>query len=156
MFRRKFYGGGNRTDHMDIDEAVAYSESVMRIAELVAAYLLVGLFVVGLLDFGFLAFSFLRAGRATDPRTLLELIDVILLLFIVAEIYRTIIAYIESEGEVGVVRATVYAGLIALVRKVITFQMDGYATTTDAAIAAGSYALLLVGLGVILWVVSRK
>ncbi len=140
---------------MDIDGAVAYSESVMRVAELLAAYLLVGLFVVGLLDFVFLAFSFLRAGRGTDPRVLLELIDVILLLFIVAEIYRTVIAYVQTKGEIGVVQATVYAGIIALVRKAITFQIDNYSTTTDAAIAAGSYVLLLVGLGIILWVISR-
>ncbi|GKZ12905.1 MULTISPECIES: phosphate-starvation-inducible PsiE family protein [Haladaptatus] len=141
---------------MDLDTPIAASESVMRVAELVAAYLLVGLFVVGLLDFGFLALSFLRAGRATDPRTLIELVDIVLLLFIVAEIYRTVIAYVESEGEVGVVRATVYAGIIALVRKAITFQIDGYSSVTNAAIAAGSYTLLLVGLGTVLWVVSRR
>ena len=155
IVRRKFYLHGSCTENMDFDTPIAVSGSLMRVAELVAAYLLVGLFVVGLIDFGFLALSFLRTGRATDPQALLELIDIVLLLFIVAEIYRTVIAYVESEGEVGVVRATVYAGIIALVRKAITFQIDGYPTTADAAIAAGSYAVLLLGLGITLWVVSR-
>ncbi|WP_458205936.1 phosphate-starvation-inducible PsiE family protein [Haladaptatus sp. NG-SE-30] len=141
---------------MDFDAPVAYSETVMRAAELVAAYLLVGLFIVGLVDFGVLAFELARSGRITDPRTLIELLDVILLLFIVAEIFRTVLAYVESEGEVQVVRAVVYAGIIAIVRKAITFRTDDFPTYVDAATAAFSYTLLLVGLALVLLVSSRR
>ncbi len=140
---------------MDFDAPVAYSETVMRVAELVAAYLLVGLFLVGLLDFGVLAFERVRSGQLTDPRTLIQLLDIILLLFIVAEIYRTVIAYVEATGEVRVVKAVVYAGIIAIVRKAITFRTDDFPSYDDALTAALAYTLLLVGLALTLFVASR-
>ncbi|WP_435155102.1 phosphate-starvation-inducible PsiE family protein [Haladaptatus sp. DFWS20] len=140
---------------MDFDAPVAYSKLVMHAAELVAAYLLVGLFVVGLIDFGVLALNLVREGRITDPRTLIELLDIVLLLFIVAEIYQTVIAYVESEAEVQVVRAVVYAGIIAIVRKAITFQTDAFPTYDAAVTAAVAYTLLLVGLAFTLFVSGR-
>ncbi|WP_458188032.1 phosphate-starvation-inducible PsiE family protein [Haladaptatus sp. NG-WS-4] len=141
---------------MDFDAPVAYSELVMRGAELVAAFLLVGLFIVGLVDFGVLAVDLVRSGQITDPRTLIQLLDVFLLLLIVAEIFRTVIAYVESEGEVQVVRAVVYAAIIALVRKAITFRTDDFPTYVDAFLAASAYAVLLVGLALVLLVSSRR
>lgn len=80
-------------------------------------------------------------------------IDLVLYLFIVVELYRTVIAYVEAES---VVRAVVHAGLIAVVRQIITFKPGDFGNTEAALMTAGTYVLLLLGLLVGFFLVHRE
>ena len=80
-------------------------------------------------------------------------IDLVLYLFIVVELYRTVIAYVEAES---VVRAVVHAGLIAVVRQIITFKPGDLESGEAALMTAGTYVLLLVGLLVGFFLVHRE
>lgn len=80
-------------------------------------------------------------------------IDIVLYLFIVIELYRTIIAYVAAES---VVRAVVHAGLIAVVRQIIIFKPGELETTQDALITAGTFAILLVTLLAGFYLVHRN
>ena len=70
-------------------------------------------------------------------------IDIVLYLFIVIELYKTIIAYVSARS---VVRAVIHAGLIAVVRQIIIFKPDQLESTEAALMTAGVYVILLVAL----------
>jgi uncharacterized membrane protein (DUF373 family) len=70
-------------------------------------------------------------------------IDIVLYVFIVIELYRTIIAYVEAKN---VVVAVIHAGLIAVVRQIITFNPQEVGEPRTALLTAGIYFVLLVGL----------
>ena len=79
-------------------------------------------------------------------------IDLILYLFIVVELYRTIIAYVDARN---VVLAVVHAGLIAVVRQIITFKPAEY-SPQESLLIAGVYAVLLLVLLVGFFVVHEE
>lgn len=80
-------------------------------------------------------------------------IDIVLYLFIVIELYRTIIAYVSAKN---VVEAVIHAGLIAVVRQIIIFKPGEVETTAGALMTAGAYVILLVGLLVGFYLVHRE
>lgn len=79
-------------------------------------------------------------------------IDIVLYLFIVIELYRTIIAYVSAKN---VVEAVVHAGLIAVVRQIIIFKPGDLESTEAALMTAGAYVLLLAGLLLGFYLVHR-
>jgi uncharacterized membrane protein (DUF373 family) len=79
-------------------------------------------------------------------------IDIVLYLFIVIELYRTIIAYVETQN---VVKAVIHAGLIAVVRQIMIFKPDEIGTPMEAFLTAGSFVLLLLGLLLGFYLVHR-
>jgi len=66
-----------------LDEAVAFSESVIRGIEVVAAYVLVGLFAIGVFDLGLQIAEQALSGRIFQPEVVVGFIDTALLLFII-------------------------------------------------------------------------
>jgi len=141
---------------------VEVSERLMGGLEVVAAYVLVFLFAVGVFDLG------LRIGGAvldafrpgvgadiTDPNVVVGFIDTALLLFIIVEIYQTVVAYTRATAPQQIVRLVLYAGIIAMVRKAIIFRTETYDSIVDALTAAGSYMAVLLGLSVALYVSYR-
>ena len=118
--------------------------------EVVAAYLLVGLFTVGVFDLALRIAELVRTGAITDPQAVVDLIEVALLLFIVVEIYQTVVAYTQEQSARAILRTVIYAGIIAMIRKVIVFRVDEYPAATDALAAATAYLLLIVGLAALL------
>jgi uncharacterized membrane protein (DUF373 family) len=135
-----------------IEQAVDFSEAVMQRVELVAAFVLVGLFAIGVFDLGLQIFQEIRSGDISDPLVVIGFIDTALLLFIIVEVYKTVIAYARSDDTARILRLVIFTGVIALVRKAIVFRTGEYATTTDALLVAVSYGLLTVVLGVLLFV----
>jgi uncharacterized membrane protein (DUF373 family) len=140
---------------MDYDELVAPSEQAIRLVEIAAAYILVGLFAVGVLDLllqiaGAVATSVRTGGEVgiTDPNVVVGFIDTALLLFIIVEIYQTVVAYTREES---VVRIVIIAAIIAVSRKVISFRPGDTVGTEDLLFAA-SFGLLLLVLVVALYV----
>ncbi|WP_435100712.1 phosphate-starvation-inducible PsiE family protein [Halarchaeum sp. P4] len=137
---------------MNIEDAVGVSERLMRYLEVVAAFVLVGLFAVGVFDFLLQIVALVRSGAIAQTEAIINLIDEILLLFIIVEIFQTVVAYAQERS---VIRIVIAAGLIAVARKIISFHSGDYAGSTDATIAATGYAVLLLALVAALYVVQR-
>jgi uncharacterized membrane protein (DUF373 family) len=127
----------------------------MRLVEAVAALVLVLLFAIGVGDLGLQILQAVRSGGITDPQVVIGFIDTALLMLIIVEVYQTVIAYTRKSETRQIVRLVLYTGVIAMVRKAIIFRTGVYATKLDAFLAASAYALLLVGIGVLLLVEQR-
>jgi uncharacterized membrane protein (DUF373 family) len=129
--------------------------SVTFLQTVIAAFLVV-LLLLGVVNLGVTIVASLTTFGALDATGILSLIrssiDIVLYLFVVVELYKTIVAYVEAKS---VVIAVIHAGLIAVVRQIIIFKPDEY-SPTEAITIAGVYVLLLVGLLVGFYVVHRE
>lgn len=133
-----------------LDAVVEYAQSAIAV---LLALLLVG----GVVNLALLL------GRAVlaqdlflleDTFTLIgDAIDLVLYLFIVVELYNTVVAYVEARS---VVRAVVHAGIIGVTRQIITFKPGDFADAQATLFAAVAYALLLLALFVGFHVVHRE
>lgn len=110
------------------------------------------LFAIGVMDLALRIGEAILSGRITDPRAVIRIIDTGLLLLIIVEVYQTVIAYVRRTETRGIVRLIIYTGIIAMVRKMIIFRTDDFATTQTALFAASAYTLILLGLGGLLLV----
>ena len=143
-------------DGTDLDRFVEPSETVIRAIEIVAAYLLVGLFGIGVIDLLISIFDLVRTGAIFDPDegidAILSVIDKALLLFIIVELYQTVVAYSREEN---VTRIVIVAALIAVSRKIISFRPDDFETLEALFVNAAAFALLLLVLVVAYYVVQK-
>lgn len=121
------------------------------------ALFLVAVLVVGVVN---LVATFVQAALAVELLgynnaigLISTTIDIVLYLFIVIELYRTIIAYVSAKN---VVEAVVHAGLIAVVRQIIIFKPGDLESTEAALMTAGAYVLLLAGLLLGFYLVHRE
>lgn len=143
---------------MEYDDLIAPSEDAIRLVEIATAYILVGLFAIGVVD---LLAQIIAAASLTvrsggtegiaDPIVVVGFIDTALLLFIIVEIYQTVVAYTREES---VVRIVIIAAIIAVSRKIISFRPDDTAGTDDLLFAA-SFGLLLAVLVLALYVLRE-
>jgi uncharacterized membrane protein (DUF373 family) len=140
----------------DFDRFVEPSETVIRAIEIVAAYLLVGLFGIGVVDLLTSIFELVRTGVIFDPDAgidaILTVIDKALLLFIIVELYQTVVAYSREEN---VTRIVIVAALIAVSRKIISFRPGDFETLEALLVNAAAFALLLLVLVVAYYVVQK-
>ena len=148
--------GGSLQTGDSLDERVlAASEELIRYVEVVAALVIVLLFAIGVFDLGLQIFMSALSGRITDPLVVVGFIDTALLLFIIVEVYQTVVAYTQESETRRIVRLVIYTGVIAMVRKAIIFRTGEYADEQAALLAAGSYTLIIVGLAGLLLVERR-
>lgn len=117
------------------------SEMLMDVLELLTALIMVVLFAIGVYDLGLKVFKILATGTYTDPNAVVKVIDTALLLLIIVEIYRTVIAYVEDKRILPIV---LNVAVIAMARKIISFRTGKYATQNDALMSAFSYGFLMV------------
>jgi uncharacterized membrane protein (DUF373 family) len=136
---------------MDVDDHVAITERLIQAVEIVAAYILVLLFAVGVFDLGLNIFKLVRTGEITQTSAVIDLIDTALLLFIIVEIYQTVVAYTREES---VVRIVIVTGIIAVTRRIISFHPGDHATV-DALYVSLGFAVLLGVLVAALYIVRK-
>lgn len=136
---------------VELERVIDVSEQTMRIFEVVAAWVLVGLFALGVYDLVREIVVLLLEGKLQNPASVVSLIDSVLLLFIIVEIYQTVVAY---SREKSVLRIVIVAGVIAVSRKIISFRPGDHPGVEDFVFAA-SFALLLLVLVAALYVVRR-
>ena len=139
-------------DQPVVERSMAFSEQIIRWIEVVAAYVLVLLFAIGVVDLSAQIVQAVLDGSISDPLVVIGFIDTALLLFIIVEVYQTVVAYVESDDTRRIVRLVILTGIIAMVRKAIVFRTGEYADEAAAFTAAGAYTLLIVGLAVVLFV----
>jgi uncharacterized membrane protein (DUF373 family) len=127
----------------DLVRVTESSVFAMRLLVLVVAYFTLLLFCIGVFDLLLGLWDLVTSGDYTDPVAVVELLDTVLLLLIIVEVHRTLIAYARKEP---VVRIVVGAAIIAIAREIISFRIRDFETVTDALTAAGVFGILLVGL----------
>jgi len=137
------------------DEFATLMDNFVNLVELGAAALFALLFAVGVVDLALIIAEATLEGNITNPQVVIGLIDVGLLLLIIVEVYQTVVAYIRENDTRRIVRLVIYTGVIALVRKVIIFRTEEYATYQDALLVAVAYTLLTLGLVALLYVDRR-
>jgi len=137
---------------VSVDAWASRSEGVMQWLELGAAYFLVVLFGIGVFDLGISMYELINSGAFTDPNNLIDLIDTVLVLLIIVEVFETVVASSRREP---VVRIVINAALIAIARKVISYRPSEYESVQQAFIAAASFTLLLVSLIGALYAIRR-
>ena len=127
----------------DATRVTNWLEGSVTILQTIIATLLVVLLLLGVVNLGLTIVTSLLALDAFRPANIISLIrssiDIALYLFVVVELYKTIVAYVEAKS---VVMAVIHAGLIAVVRQVIIFKPDDY-SPMEAITIAGVYVLLL-------------
>lgn len=139
-----------------IDEITGRLDWSVRALQMGIAVFLVLILVVGVVN---LVATVVQAaasvellGYANAIGLISTTIDIVLYLFIVIELYRTIIAYVTTRN---VVRAVIHAGLIAVVRQIIIFKPGEMETTEQALMTAGIYFVLLIALLAGFYIVHR-
>ncbi|MEF8786076.1 MAG: phosphate-starvation-inducible PsiE family protein [Haloarculaceae archaeon] len=137
------------------DEFATLMDNFVNLVELGAAALFALLFAVGVVDLALIIGEAALEGNITNPQVVIGLIDVGLLLLIIVEVYQTVVAYIRESDTRRIVRLVIYTGVIALVRKVIIFRTEEYATYQDALFVAVAYTILTLGLVALLYVDRR-
>ncbi|PSP94451.1 hypothetical protein BRC91_05745 [Halobacteriales archaeon QS_4_62_28] len=135
-----------------IEQSVELSERVIRGIEIAAAFVLVVLFGIGVLDLSGQIVAAVLDGTISDPLVVVGFIDTALLLFIIVEVYQTVVAYVRSNDTRRIVRLVILTGVIALVRKAIVFRTGEYSSEQAALTAAVAYTLLIAGLALLLYV----
>jgi len=137
---------------MNKEALVAPSEQILRVVEIAAAYVLVALFAIGVFDLLVIMGDLIVSGDIFDPDAGIEqivaIVDRALLLFIIVEIYQTVVAYTRDES---VVRIVIVAALIAVSRKIISF--DTAAAPQELLLSAAAFAILLAAVVAALYVV---
>jgi uncharacterized membrane protein (DUF373 family) len=117
---------------------------------LAVAYFTLVLFLIGVFDLVLSLWELISSGNFTDPVAVIGLLDTVLLLLILVEVHRTLIAYARDEP---VVQTVVGAAIIAIAREIISFRIRDFETPGDALTAAGGFGILLIGLVVAYFVV---
>lgn len=136
---------------IDLTRITDPSITAMRWLVLVTAYFTLVLFLIGVFDLLLGLWDLFTSGEFTDPLAVVELLDTVLLLLIIVEVHRTLIAYARDEP---VVQIVIGAAIIAISREIISFRIDDFETATDAFTAAGGFGILLIGLVIAYFVVQ--
>lgn len=153
MAARGEEGGRLHTFESSIQRWADESETVMDVLEFLTAAILIVLFGIGVFDLGLKLYLLLVNGTFTDPTAVVKIIDTALLLLIIVEIYRTVVAYIEN---LNILPLVVNVALIAMARKIISFRTGKFPSYEEALLAAGAYGFLMIVLIATFYLVHRS
>jgi len=127
----------------DLEDATKPAAVSMEWLVLGAAYFLLLLFLIGVFDLFLSLYQLLLTGNFTDPNEVVGLLDSVLLLLIIVEVHRTLLAYAKGEP---VLRIVVSAAIIAIARRAINFRLEDYDTGQETVLAAIAIAVLVLAL----------
>ncbi len=136
----------------DLEDATEPAAATMEWLVLGAAYFLLLLFLIGVFDLFLSLSELLLTGNFTDPGAVITLVDSVLLLLIIVEVHRTLIAYARGEP---VLRIVVSAGIIAIARRAISFRLEDYDTAGETVLAALAIAVLILALTIGYFLLDR-
>jgi uncharacterized membrane protein (DUF373 family) len=144
------------TARFEPDRVTEPSAVTMQWLVLAVAYFTLLLFLIGVFDLLLGLWDLMQSGDFTEPTAVVELLNSVLLLLIIVEVHRTLIAYARDEP---VVQIVVGAAIIAVSREIISFRIREFDSVADGLIAAGGFGILLLGLGLtypIAWYTENK
>jgi uncharacterized membrane protein (DUF373 family) len=137
---------------IDLDDAADPAARAMEWLVLGAAYFLLILFLIGVFDLFVSLYLLIAAGDFTDPTEVVGLLDSVLLLLIIVEVHRTLVAHARGQP---VLRIVVSAAIIAASRRAISYRLDDYATGEEALLAAVAIGALVLALTVAYFLLDR-
>ncbi|KDS90606.1 hypothetical protein FK85_12260 [Halorubrum saccharovorum] len=137
---------------LDLDDAADPAARAMEWLVLGAAYFLLILFLIGVFDLFISLYQLIVAGDFTDPVAVVGLLDSVLLLLVIVEVHRTLVAYARGQP---VLRIVVSAAIIAAARRVISYRLEDYATGEEALLAAVAIGALVLALTVAYFLLDR-
>jgi len=136
----------------DLDDAADPAARAMEWLVLGAAYFLLILFLIGVFDLFVSLYRLLVAGEFTDPVAVVGLLDSVLLLLVIVEVHRTLVAYARGQP---VLRIVVSAAIVAASRRVISYRLEDYATGEEALLVAAAIGVLVLSLTVAYFLLDR-
>ena len=119
---------------------------------LAATYFLLMLFLIGVVDLLIGLYDLLVSGNFTEPTEVIALLDTVLVLLIIVEVHRTLLAYAREEP---VIQIVVGAAIVAVARGIISFRVDEFNSGDGALTAAVALGVLLLTLVVAYFIVRR-
>ncbi|GAB4285388.1 MAG: hypothetical protein Kow0067_08140 [Coriobacteriia bacterium] len=140
MVRPQTDPGGVMKPSQLLDRATLYIEGVV-------AGLLVILAALGVVDIVIKMYEVTLAEGFMTPEGITRTIDTVLVVFIVIELIRIAVAYMQHKNVVGTV---LEAGLVAVVRKLVIFESG-----EQVLEKAGALAMLILAVG-ITWYLLRR
>jgi uncharacterized membrane protein (DUF373 family) len=136
----------------ELQELTEPSKDLMQWLVLGGTYFLLLLFVIGIFDLLLGLYELLVTGNFTEPVEVITLLDTVLLLLIIVEVHRTLLAYVREEP---VIQIVVGAAIVAVAREIISFRAEDFETGQETLAAAGALGLLLVTLILAYYLVCR-
>jgi len=136
----------------DLEDATEPAAVAMEWLVLGAAYFLLLLFLIGVFDLFLSLYRLLVAGNFTDPNEVVGLLDSVLLLLIIVEVHRTLLAYAKGEP---VLRIVVSAAIIAIARRAISFRLEDYSSGQETVLSAVAIAVLVLALALGYFLLDR-
>ena len=131
-----------------------FTERMHRIVQLLERVLIVLLLVMAALAIVEVAFELYGAATGPGflpPDAVLNVLDAVLVVFIIIELVNTAFAYIARKNVVGTV---LEAGLVAVVRKLIIF--DTNVTASYVLMKGAGLAVLIFAIGVTWYLLRRS
>lgn len=122
-------------------------QKAVHLIETVVALLLVVLALLGVIDIVVSLIAALRVTGHLTPAGIAQVLDAVLIVFIVLELFSIAVAYLQHRNVIGTVME---AGLVAAVRKLVVYESG-----TDALAKAFALAVLILAIG-ITWFLLRK
>jgi len=101
------------------------------------------LFAFGVVDLAFRIVLAVRSGPVADPTVVVGFIDTGLLLLIIVEVHRTVLASLRESETRRIVRLIIYTGVIATARKAIIFRTSESGCELSAFRAASDPVIML-------------
>jgi uncharacterized membrane protein (DUF373 family) len=123
-----------------LDRVVIYIEAAVTV-------LLVILAALGVVDIVIKMVEVTRADGFMTPEGITRTIDTVLVVFIVIELIRIAVSYMQHQNVIGTV---LEAGLVAIVRKLVIFESGD-----DMLPRAAALAVLIVAVGVTWYLLNR-
>jgi uncharacterized membrane protein (DUF373 family) len=150
--------GAERDDEMGLGDSNAEravgrivdgSEFIMETLELLTGVVLIVLFAIGLYDL-VRQIWIERGALFSDINAVLGFIDTVLLLLVIVEVFRTVVAFAREES---VVRIIIDASLVAIARKIIGFDSSG--SSMQVLLSAAAFSVLLLAVIAAYYVVRQ-
>lgn len=131
-----------------------FTERMHRVVQLLERVLIVLLLLMAALaivEVGFELYAAATGPGFLPPDAVLNVLDAVLVVFIIIELVNTAFAYIERKNVVGTV---LEAGLVAVVRKLIIFDTE--ATASYVLMKGAGLAVLILAIGVTWYLLRRS
>lgn len=92
-----------------------------------------------------------RQGVTFDLARYVAVLDVTLVVFIIVELFRIAVAYLRHED---VIPTVLEAGLVAVARKLVTF--DTHVAASEVLMKAGGLAMLLLAVAITWYMLAKR
>lgn len=123
---------------------------IITFVELVIAALLVVFILLGAVYLIILLINQLKTNFFLTPKEIHLLLDVTLTIFIVIELFRTVLAYVASKK---ILKIVFEAAFVAVARKIVLFDLKDYPTATSGLLAALAIGFILISLAIAYFVI---